>query len=253
MANLFPDLTMKKLIGAQKELREIAFELIEAERANDVTGQRQTGTRSFLNQLLDLKDLTDAEIAANVYTWLAAGAETPANAMSYTIYQLALNPECEAKVQKEVDSNPNGPYPYLNATIQEAMRLMSPASKILREATEDVVLPNGMHLPKGTRFQVSLRMAMLDPEAWYEPCRFNPERFLNRGDSVDDLSNMVAFGGGSRLCIGMKLAEKMMRIILSKIYKKFRVELEPGQVPLRLQTGLTMTPVDGIKVRIIRR
>jgi thromboxane-A synthase len=202
-----------------------------------------------LKHLLSLKDLSDTEIAANVYTWLGTGAETPANAMAYTIYLLSLHPECEAKVVKEISSS-DGPFPYLDACCQESMRLMSPASKILRQATSEVTLPNGIRLNKGTKFQVSLRMAMLDPEAWFEPLKFNPMRFVDKDETT---SNFVAWGGGNRLCIGMKFAEKMMRSILSCLLREFRFELEPGQVPLKVQTGLTMTPVDGIRMRVSRR
>lgn len=95
-------------------------------------------------------------------------------------------------------------------------------------------------------------MAMLDPEAWYEPLVFKPERFLNPGKE-DDLSAFVAFGGGARLCVGIKLAQNLMRTCLMKLYREFKFELEPGQVPLQVETGLTMTPAHGIKLKVTRR
>ena len=42
--------------------------------------------------------LSDVEVMANVYAWLGAGAETPASAISYTLYQLALHPESQERV-----------------------------------------------------------------------------------------------------------------------------------------------------------
>ena len=56
------------------------------------------------------KRLTDEEIVAHSITFLLAGYETTANALAYTSYLLALNPEIQEKLQAKIDeyfeSNP---------------------------------------------------------------------------------------------------------------------------------------------------
>ena len=50
------------------------------------------------------KRLTDEEITRHSITFMLAGYETTANALSYTAYLLALNPHVQEKMQEEVDS-----------------------------------------------------------------------------------------------------------------------------------------------------
>ena len=48
--------------------------------------------------------LSDAEISSHSLTFMLAGYETTSNALSYTSYLLALNPEIQEKLQNEIES-----------------------------------------------------------------------------------------------------------------------------------------------------
>ena len=50
------------------------------------------------------KKLTDKEIVGHAITFMLAGYETTANALSYTSYLLALHPHEQEKLQAEIDS-----------------------------------------------------------------------------------------------------------------------------------------------------
>ena len=43
------------------------------------------------------------------------------------------------------------------------------------------------------------------------------------------------------------------KLVLVKLYKRYTFELEPGVAPLRVATGISMAPVDGLRVRVHRR
>ena len=49
------------------------------------------------------KGLTDQEIVAHSITFLLAGYETTSNALSYTSYLLALHPEVQEKLSREIE------------------------------------------------------------------------------------------------------------------------------------------------------
>ena len=48
--------------------------------------------------------LTDEEVVGQAVTFLLGGYETTANALAYTSYLLALNPDIQEKLQSEIDS-----------------------------------------------------------------------------------------------------------------------------------------------------
>ena len=61
----------------------------------DATGEEE-GTK---------RKLTDEEIIGHANTFLLAGYETTANALSYATYLLALHPDIQDKLQAEIDTH----------------------------------------------------------------------------------------------------------------------------------------------------
>lgn len=47
--------------------------------------------------------LTDGEVLSQSFTFILAGYETTSNALAYTTYCLALNPEVQEKLIEEID------------------------------------------------------------------------------------------------------------------------------------------------------
>lgn len=63
----------------------------------------------------NVKQLTTNEIAAQVFLFFAAGFETSAAAMGFSLYELALNPEIQQRARKEINqilNKYNGDFPY---------------------------------------------------------------------------------------------------------------------------------------------
>ena len=61
----------------------------------DATAEDASSNRS--------RKLTVEEITAHAFTFMMAGYETTANALSYVSYLLALNPHVQEKLQEEID------------------------------------------------------------------------------------------------------------------------------------------------------
>lgn len=49
------------------------------------------------------KMITEDEIVGQAFVFLVAGYETSSNTLAFACYLLAINPECQRKLQKEVD------------------------------------------------------------------------------------------------------------------------------------------------------
>ena len=70
----------------------------------------------------------------------------------------------------------------------------------------------------------SFRAILHDPEAYPEPDKFKPERFLNEDGTVrDDPILSLVFGIGKRICPGRHLVEATIFIVASSILSVFNV------------------------------
>ena len=81
------------------------------------------------------------------FVMMAAGYETTANTLAFTIWNLARCPDKAAKLAAEIDAHPGDPsysslaqMPYTEAVLQEGLRLFPPVSMVGREAAKDQVL-----------------------------------------------------------------------------------------------------------------
>ena len=104
-----------------------------------IADRRARGGRGGDADLLDVlltADLTDAEIGAEVGTFMLAGHETTANALAWSLALLSAFPSARERLEQEVDSvlggrvpeaGDVGKLPWTAAVVNEAMRLYPPA------------------------------------------------------------------------------------------------------------------------------
>lgn len=94
---------------------------------------------------------------------------------------------------------------YLNAVINETMRVMPiVAEGIGRFATQPAVI-DGYEIPANTVVVAGVRTMMKDPEIWPDTEMFIPERWLGNYKGAEaDRKAFMPFAGGSRNCIGQQ-------------------------------------------------
>lgn len=150
------------------------------------------------------------------------GTDTVALLTEWTMAELVLNPNAQAKLRSELDlvlgdKSVNdadvAKLPYLQAIVKETLRVHPPGPLLswARLSTSDVHLSNGMVVPVGTTAMVNMWAITHDPNVWKDPLAFRPERFLD-GTALDDGSinfdvrgadlRLAPFGAGRRSCPG---------------------------------------------------
>ncbi|PNW78997.1 hypothetical protein CHLRE_09g397105v5 [Chlamydomonas reinhardtii] len=222
--------------------------------------------------------LSDIEVIGQGFTFLAAGYETTSAATSLALFLLATHPEAAARLAAEVDAVLGGgreltaellaeKLPYTEAVIKETLRLHPGITFLVREATEDVDLGAGRVVPRGSTLCMATHAVMHDPDIWPEPEAFRPERFLPEGSAGGGGSSSLwptaggnnphvwaPFGMGTRMCVGHKLAMMASKATLVSLCQRFSFALHPKQpLPLKLKTGLTYGPADGVWMTVTRR
>ncbi|MEH3143930.1 MAG: cytochrome P450 [Methylobacterium frigidaeris] len=224
------------------------------------------GRNDLLSLLLAAHDpetgqaMDDTDVADNLLTFITAGHETTALALTWTLYILAQHPEAEAAVCEEVrtvlgDRAPSAEdidaLTYTRQVVQEAMRLYPPAPVVVRAALTDLDL-GGHRILAGTPITIPIYAIHRHARLWEEPDRFDPRRFAPEAVKTRDRYAYLPFGAGPRICIGLSFAMMEAVAILAVLVRDLRFRLRPGFVPT-LKQRITLRPAEGMPMRIGRR
>ncbi|KAI1078319.1 isotrichodermin C-15 hydroxylase [Whalleya microplaca] len=185
--------------------------------------------------------ISDGEITQAALTFIMAGSETTATMLSGCLYLLGQNPSILRGIADLIRSDFSSPadltllrlqsHEYLNAVLQESLRLYPPApDAFFRRTTKDGAIVAGEVIPPNTRVTVNLWAANRSVRNFHRPDEFIPERWL-KDCPVEFLSDDRAvskpFSTGPRDCLGKTLAWAEMRLILASILWHFDIKLLP--------------------------
>lgn len=219
-------------------------------------------TEDFLSLLMNAgreegRPLTDEEIIDNLLTFLAAGHETTARTLAWTLFILSRDPRAMARIRDELASaslEPEGAadwadaLPYLEAALKESMRLYPAAAMLTRLARgPDEIC--GRAIKAGTEIVTATWVLHRHRALWDEPDAFRPERFLGAAAEKIARTAYLPFGAGPRVCIGASFSMQEMMIVLAILLRRFdfafvgdadpepvmRITIQPtGPIPMRV-------------------
>jgi cytochrome P450 len=200
---------------------------------------------------------SDDDIVGNVFGLLAAGEDTTAHTLGWTVWLLASQPGVQERLAHEareaLGSDPvPGDYqtlerlPYTEAVLRESMRLRPVAPLMTMEPLVDATICDTL-IPAGTRLLLLLRAAGLHdgPDAG----DFRPERWMTDDDPPP---KSVVFGAGPRFCPGRNLAFAEVKSALAMITRDFAITLDPAARPVRESLNFAMVP-RGLRVQLTPR
>ena len=233
-----------------------------------VAERRLSGERreDLLSLMLDARDpengqgLEDGDIADNLLTFIAAGHETTALALAWTMFLLGRHPDVEARVLQEIERVTGGAsleagqaaaLVYTRQVIQEAMRIYPPAPMVVRQPSRDVTIGGVALTPEDNVF-VPIYAVHHHVTLWDEPERFDPERFAPEAVKARHRYAYLPFGAGPRVCIGMGFALLEAAAILGTLLPAFHLAAEAGFVPTP-KLRVTMRPAEGMPLRLTPR
>jgi cytochrome P450 len=245
-----------------REGQKIALALDAA--VNGVLDERiahPTGSADLLKVLFNADDGTwpRRRIRDEALTFMLAGHETTANAMSWFWYLMSQHPEARNRMLAEVDGVLGGRrstavdlmrLPWTTACLQESQRYYSAVWLIAREAIEDDLI-DGHHIRPGTTVLIPIHHIHHDERWWPDPEVFDPSRFEGDAGKGRPRSAYLPFGGGRRICIGQSFALMEMVLMASIMSQRFTFDVLPDH-PVELEATLTLRPKRGVHV-IARR
>ncbi len=245
---------------ALRFFEEVVGELIDTRRA--LLARGGPSPHDLLTLLLQAADpetgrgLSDIKVRANIVTFIGAGHETTANALTWSLYLLSQAPAARARLEAEVDAvMPDGVLApealsrlvFTKAVVEEATRLYPPVPYMSRAALgEDRI--GKLKIPRGSMVTIAPWVLHRHRRLWDEPDAFVPERFLpERRDALDRFA-YLPFGAGPRVCIGASFSLQEAVVVLASVVRAARFTLVAAhevmpvhRVTLRPGGGLPMT------------
>jgi cytochrome P450 len=246
-----------------REGQRIALALDQA--VNAVLDDRiahPTDSADLLNVLFTADNRTwpRKRIRDEALTFMLAGHETTANAMSWFWYLMSVNPDARDQMFAEIDAVLGGRrpsaadlirLPWTTACIQESQRYYSAVWMLARKAIEDDDIDDH-HIRPGTTVLIPVHHIHHDERWWPDPETFDPTRFSPAAAKDRPRSAYLPFGGGRRICIGQSFALMEMVLMAAIMSQRFTFDVCPTH-PVELEATLTLRPKHGLHVIAHRR
>ncbi|XP_017882560.1 cytochrome P450 6k1 [Ceratina calcarata] len=244
----------------------------------DVINHRsQTGDKrnDLIDMLIELKEKHKGEdidgfkfegddLLAQAAVFYSAGFETSSTTTAFTLYELALNPEIQKTLRKEIHEaleKTEGKItyemvttlPYLDMVVSETLRKYPPLGFLDRVAGADYKVPNSdLVIEKGTPIYISMVGMHYDPEYFPEPEKYDPLRFSDEAKKSRPPFTYFPFGEGPHICIGMRLGLIQTKLAVIQFLKDHEFSVcEKTPIPMVLDPkGLTTTSKGGMYLNV---
>ena len=223
--------------------------------------RRSPGGTDALSRLLAARDeegalLDDGELAGECNSLFAAGYDTSAHTLTWTLLLLAAHPEILDDVVDEIDAVLKGEAPTvdhlpalvrLDRVLKESMRLLpTPVLLFMRVCTGEGRLGT-ITLPRGAQIILSPLVTHRDPAVYPAPRRFDPERWRTIDPSP---YHYLPFGAGARMCLGATFAAQALRLVLARILQRLRPVVPPGTRVDYAVRGPALGPKGGLRLEL---
>ncbi len=259
----FPLPGVLKFRRARRHIDALVYRMIEQHRAAPQNSGQDLLTmmlRGNYGERFRFDCSRDRRLRDEVVTMFLAGYETTANALAWTWYLLAQNPEAEARLHAEVDGVLGDRLPsyddvprlrYIEMVLAESMRLYPPAWAMGRRALHDFEV-GPYYLPAGTTLLMSQFVMHRSPEHYPDPLRFIPERFSPEAKGARPKLAYFPFGAGGRQCIGESFACMEAILVLATFAQRWKLRLACDRTAAP-EPLITLRPKDGIPMQVVNR
>jgi len=203
-------------------------------------------------------------ICGQALEFLIDGYESTSQTTTLLAYEMAMNPEIQAKLHEEIMQKLDTfgqvshemvqEMSYLEQIINEVLRLHPILARIDRECCKDFSF-NGFVIKKGMKIQIPVYAMHRSEEFFPDPDTFNPDRWSPENKSQINTYTYLPFGGGPRGCLGSRFAMEQMKIIVCTMISQFEfypVEKTPAKMKFKDGFSIVIQPIGttiGIRTR----
>lgn len=228
-------LTAKQTKAARRTLDALVTEVLDGPH-------EKTAFRIALDEAMNRGDIDRQSAIDELRSFVAAGQDTSATALGWTLAMLATHPAIQERVRDEVLNAQSldsmkalNALPYTTQVIREAMRLFPPVPVSSYRARRACSL-GAWKIPAGTTIDICSYLMHRNPRLWPNPTVFDPDRFAPGRDVPQQSYFPFLFGPHS--CIGMRLAMLELQLGTALIIRAFDVSAPDGPPRVNLRLSL---------------
>ncbi|XP_069184320.1 probable cytochrome P450 49a1 [Procambarus clarkii] len=232
----FPTAPLRRMWKAHDNLLDVILEKVDqAKQDLEARDPEDSGELNILESLLTTPGLSLEDVITFMVDLFFAGIDSTSMASVFTLYNLARHPDKQARLQQELDqvlgdgsqtltTHHIAKLTYTKACVREALRLQ-PITPIVSRQIDKPVTLQGYRVNAGTHIYVSIEESSMREEYFPRATEFIPERWLR--DNPDRPTNHFAsipFSVGTRMCVGRRLAEQEIYVLLARMFSKYNLE-----------------------------
>ncbi|XP_055691197.1 probable cytochrome P450 12b2, mitochondrial [Lutzomyia longipalpis] len=226
--------TFQKHVNNQDIAYQFTYEIIEEAMKNLQKKPLDGYERCMLAKIMDIDPNISLVILQDS---IIAGLETTAFIMTGFLYAIAKNQDKQQLIREEIQRNfpgKNAPLSaeklsnltYTKLALKESLRLLPYFSGVFRQTGENITI-KGYQIPKNTFICMNTNLASLEEKNFADPESFKPERWIrkNRDEKINPFLTLP-FGYGRRMCIGKRMVEVEIEVLLTYLLRKYHIELK---------------------------
>ncbi|KAL1506267.1 hypothetical protein ABEB36_005661 [Hypothenemus hampei] len=211
----------------------------------------------LLHEKINNRSIDYEGIREEVDTFMFEGHDTTAAALVFLIHSLAIYPDIQEEVRKEILTI-LGPtetptfetlheLPYTERVIKESLRLYPSVPFISRISSEEFITYSGYKIPKDTVLHMHIFDLHRNPDIYPDPEKFDPDRFLPENCNNRHPFAYLPFSAGPRNCIGQKFAMLEIKAAICGLLRKFKLVEDPS-TSINFQVDLILRLEGDIKI-----
>jgi cytochrome P450 len=251
--------------GRASRGRNRMLQLIRAP-IRDRSGLDAEAPSGLFDLLLNAEDpetgrrMTEEELVRNIATFLNAGHETTAVALTWSLWLLAKDQDSQELLAAEaravlgddpVQSHHLDRLVFTRQVIQEAMRLYPPAPALGRRPRGRMIFA-GQEIDARTTVSVAIYPLHRNHGLWDQPNAFDPGRFTPENVKARPRHAYMPFGAGPRICIGAAFSLIEATAVLAELVRAYRFAPLEGYRP-QIFGHVTMRPHAGMPLYVSPR
>ena len=244
--NLLPMRFNKHTGQGIQTARDICREAIAAKRERSAGLDVEKNNMDIIDSAMrknHIHIMSFEELQDQALMYQSGGVHSSVVGLLSAVYLLAQDQHRQARLREEVRGvlppcNPGSMInaetfarmPYLDAVLNEMLRLHSAFSWTGRTPTKDITLFNTT-IPKDTALSISPWAMHRSYKLWGSDANlFKPERWLNGGPTIPrKLCSFISFGAGPHKCIGEEFARAELKCIMAALFGRYRITFPEGQ------------------------